>query len=208
MFGISSWPLSSRLSNWWRYLQPSSVVLKTRLISHRYCGLIPRLYDKAFITCSMKSGILQSDKNLWDKPGRLCFIRWCHNNALYGIISLQTWKHTFSGEQTRRRKIKTAINVKHDSWHDGHSAPPGTSHKKTLCFLVPIMLYQQARYIQNKINVVEHLHVHSCASMLNNICSESMSAARMCLYSIFKHVILVYTTYHSRAQIFAKTVKI
>ena len=30
------------------------------------------------------------------------------------------------------------------------------------------------------------IRVHSCASMLNNICSESMSAARMCLYSIVK----------------------
>ena len=28
------------------------------------------------------------------------------------------------------------------------------------------------------------LRVHSYASILNNICSESMSAARMCLYSI------------------------
>ena len=31
------------------------------------------------------------------------------------------------------------------------------------------------------------LRVHSCASMLN-ICSESMSAARMSLYSIFRHL--------------------
>ena len=30
------------------------------------------------------------------------------------------------------------------------------------------------------------LRVHSCVSMLNNICSESMSTARMCLYSIGK----------------------
>ena len=37
----------------------------------------------------------------------------------------------------------------------------------------------------NKAFVVETFcTVHSCASMLNNICSESMSAARMCLYSI------------------------
>ena len=32
-------------------------------------------------------------------------------------------------------------------------------------------------------NVLHSLRVHSCASMLNNICSESMSAARMSLYS-------------------------
>ena len=31
-------------------------------------------------------------------------------------------------------------------------------------------------------NVMHSLRVHSCASMLNNICSESMSAARMSLY--------------------------
>ena len=35
-------------------------------------------------------------------------------------------------------------------------------------------------------NVLHSLRVHSCASMLNNICSESMSAARMCLYSKVK----------------------
>ena len=37
-------------------------------------------------------------------------------------------------------------------------------------------------------NVLHSLRVHSCASMLNNICSESMSAARMCLYSILKGI--------------------
>ena len=35
-------------------------------------------------------------------------------------------------------------------------------------------------------NVLHSLRVHSCALMLNNICSESMSAARMSLYSISK----------------------
>ena len=39
-----------------------------------------------------------------------------------------------------------------------------------------------------KLPQLDHsLRVHSCASMLNNICFESMSAARMSLYSISKH---------------------
>ena len=33
---------------------------------------------------------------------------------------------------------------------------------------------------------IDSLRVHSCASMLNNICSESMSAARMSLYYILR----------------------
>ena len=37
-------------------------------------------------------------------------------------------------------------------------------------------------------NILHSLRVHSCASMLNNICSESMSTARMRLYSIGDYV--------------------
>ena len=45
-------------------------------------------------------------------------------------------------------------------------------------------------------NVLHSLRVHSCASMLNNICSESMSAARMSLYSINCSLFELYMSEH------------
>ena len=60
-----------------------------------------------------------------------------------------------------------------------------TVHSEQMLLRIEAQLYTHRECITFRPRKPSSLSsVHSCASMLNNICSESMSAAKMSLYSI------------------------